>query len=67
MPGRVRAGFMEEVTFALGPANRNFQAEKNVKGIQMEVGERHSHRKVREPVWEMGSHWCSGPEATLRW
>lgn len=29
---------MEEVTLALGPANRSFQAEKNVKGIQMEVG-----------------------------
>lgn len=33
VPGRVRVGFVEEVTFALGPADRSFPAEKDVKGI----------------------------------
>lgn len=38
LPGRVSSGFVDEMTFARGPAGRTFWAEKEVEGVHTEGG-----------------------------
>ena len=57
MPGRVTASFVEESTFALGPADRSCWAEKDEKGIQTE--EAKSWERERTPFLRSGE--SSGP------
>jgi len=67
VPGRVRAGFVEVMTFALGPAD-SFQAEKDGEGIHTEAG---AEVKAREGEGSSclgsGESLVQRAQATPRW